>query len=68
MHGIALGRVAGQNDTMSDNLPQLLTGLEKAEQIMGELAGLVLSGTAEFVSTWDIANRVCDRYYLAKAA
>jgi hypothetical protein len=53
---------------MSDNLPQLLTGLEKAEQIMGELAGLVLSGTAEFVSTWDIANRVCDRYYLAKAA
>ncbi len=60
--------MAGQNVTMSDDLPQLLSAAENAEAIVRELAHLILGESAEFDGTCERANRICDRYYLPNAA
>lgn len=67
MDGIAWNGVAGQNACMDNELP-LLTALNEASETLGSLAKLILLRDGEFATTWECANRVCDRYYVAQAA
>ena len=60
--------MSGQNVTMNDDLPQLLSAVENAEAMVRELAHLILGDSAEFYGTCERANRICDRYYVPSAA
>ena len=53
---------------MDNDLPRLLTALDEASEGLTSLAKLILWREGEFATTWECANRVCDRYYLAQAA
>jgi hypothetical protein len=53
---------------MNDELPQLISASEQYREMLAELGKLIFAGAAEFATTWECANRVCDRYYLRQAA
>jgi hypothetical protein len=53
------------NEAIVSSLNHLLEGLEQMERFLRHLAAEVLP---EEASTWAIANRVCDRYCIPKAA
>jgi hypothetical protein len=53
---------------MQDELPHLISACEQAGEMLAELAKVLFAGAAEFATTWECANRVCDRYDLPQAA
>jgi len=53
---------------MRDDLPLLLATLDQAEEMIRDLAKLILGDSAEITTTWDRVNRICDRYNLPEPA
>lgn len=47
---------------------QQMNRLDEVQQLVHELARIILPGLGEFNSVWDITNQVIDHYYRAKAA
>jgi len=54
------------NEALVSSLNHLLEGLEQMERFLRHLATEVLPEEAG--TTWAIANRVCDRYCIPRAA
>jgi hypothetical protein len=50
------------------SISQLLENLEQLERLIRQLALQVLPAAEETPGAWEIANRVCDRYRIPKAA
>ena len=50
------------------NSAYLQEKLDYAEQIVRDLALVIIPSLGERASAWEIANRVCDSYCLPKAA
>ncbi len=46
-----------------DNTQVLLNRLDEAQQLVSELAQLILPTQNNFRSVWDITNQVVDSYY-----
>ena len=57
-------------ENAQDGTQALLNRLEEVHQTIRELARVILPGHGDFVSVWDITNRVLDQHYRphAKAA
>jgi len=53
---------------MSDELPQLISACDQYGEMLSELAKVIFPSAMEFATTWECANRVCDRYDLPQAA
>ncbi|HSS98325.1 MAG TPA: hypothetical protein VLK33_14900 [Terriglobales bacterium] len=49
-----------------DNTQALLNRLEEAQQLVSELARIILPKQGDFRSVWDITNSVVDTYYRPK--
>jgi hypothetical protein len=49
---------------MTNDLPLIIAGLDNAEEVIRELAKILMAGVGEFTTTWECVNRVCDRYDL----
>ena len=57
-------------ENAQDSTQALLNRLDEVQHTIRELARIILPGHGDFVSVWDITNRVFDQYYRghAKAA
>jgi len=49
-----------------DNTQALLNRLDEVQQLVSELAGIILPRQGDFRSVWDITNSVVDNYYRPK--
>ncbi|HEY6185630.1 MAG TPA: hypothetical protein VIW67_25540 [Terriglobales bacterium] len=49
-----------------DNTQALLNRLDEAQQLVSELARIILPRQGDFRSVWDITNSVVDSYYRPK--
>ena len=46
-----------------DNTQVLLNRLDEVQQLVSELARIILPKQGDFRSVWDITNQVVDNYY-----
>ena len=53
---------------MIDDISPILAAFDEAGEILRDLSAIILSRESEFATTWECANRVCDRYYPQPAA
>jgi hypothetical protein len=53
---------------MRDELPNLISACEQYREMLAELAKVIFPGALDLATTWECANRVCDRYDLPQAA
>jgi hypothetical protein len=53
---------------MIDDISPVFAAFNEAGEILRDLAEIILSRESEFATTWECANRICDRYYLQQAA
>jgi hypothetical protein len=49
-----------------DNTQVLLNRLDEVQQLVSELARIILPKQGDFRSVWDITNQVLDGYYRSK--
>ena len=54
-------------ENAQDSTQALLNRLDDVQQTIRELARVILPGQGDFVSVWDITNRVFDDYYRSHA-
>ncbi|HEV2716871.1 MAG TPA: hypothetical protein VGU64_16525 [Terriglobales bacterium] len=55
-------------EAMAANGAYVQEKLDQVEQLVRDLAQVIIPGFSERATAWEIANRVCDSYCLPKAA